>query len=217
MGTKRKIFIPLVITIILLAGFVFAWIMSFRIRSSRRFFIVITLIPFIVAAVIVFINGNIGAGVAIGGTFGLIRYRSAPGSSDEIASILVAMAGGISAGMGYIAYSVIILVGLSTLFVVFSNLSVFDHKSFTEERKLQITIPESLEYSGTFDEIFKQYLKRFERESVKTTAMGSMFRLSYRIQMKDITQEKEFIDNLRTKNGNLEISITPFDDKTNHL
>ena len=99
----------------LAAGFVYAWIMSFRVRSTKRFFIVTALLPFVVAAVITFVNGNIGAGVAIGGAFGLIRFRSAQGSADEIAAILVAMGSGIAFGMGYIGYGVVILIALSAV------------------------------------------------------------------------------------------------------
>ncbi|MBP5231625.1 MAG: DUF4956 domain-containing protein, partial [Clostridia bacterium] len=112
----------------LTAGFLYAWVMSFRIRSTKRFFIVTALIPFVVAAVITFVNGNIGAGVAIGGAFSLIRFRSAQGSADEIAGILIAMGSGIAFGMGYIGYGILILVCLSVLFMLLSFLPVFEHK-----------------------------------------------------------------------------------------
>lgn len=201
----------------LVSGFIYAWIMSFRVRSTKRFFIVATLIPFVVAAVITFVNGNIGAGVAIGGAFALIRFRSAQGSADEIAAILVAMGSGIAFGMGYIAYGVVILICLSVLFVLLSHVPVFEHKSMSADRMLRITIPESLEYSGTFDDIFAHYLKKAENAGVKTTGMGSMFRLSFKIQMKDPSEEKAFIDELRTKNGNLEIAVLPYTEHQNQL
>ena len=105
----------------LISGFIYAWIMSFRVRSSKRFFTVAALIPFVVGAVITFVNGNIGAGVAIGGAFGLIRFRSAQGSADEIAAILVAMGSGIAFGMGYLAYGAIILLGMALLFGLMSR------------------------------------------------------------------------------------------------
>jgi len=183
----------------LISGFLYAWIMSFRIRSTKRFFVVAALIPFVVAAVITFVNGNIGAGVAIGGAFGLIRFRSAQGSADEIAAILVAMGSGIAFGMGYLAYGVIILLFLGALFLLLGSMSIFEHKNMAEDRLLRITIPESLEYNGTFDEIFAHYLKRVENAGVKTTGMGSMFRLSYKVQMKDPAEEKTFIDELHEK------------------
>ena len=201
----------------LLFGILYAFVISFRIRSTRRFFTVTALIPFVVAAVITFVNGNIGAGVAIGGAFSLIRFRSAQGSADEIAAIFIAMASGIAFGMGYIAYGIIILVALSLLFIAFSALPIFEHKRFTEENLLRITIPESLEYQNAFDDVFKKYLTKCESVGIKTTAMGSMFRLSYKIKMKNTSQQKEFVDELRTQNGNLEIAIMPFVETENQL
>ena len=201
----------------LAAGFLYAWLMSFRVRSTKRFFIVTALIPFVVAAVITFVNGNIGAGVAIGGAFSLIRFRSAPGSADEIAAILAAMGAGIAFGMGYIAYGVVILLCLSVLFILISLVPLFEHKGMAAEQLLKITIPETLAYNGTFDEIFLRYLKKTENAGVKTTEMGSMFRLSYKVQLKDPAEEKDFIDALRTKNGNLEISLLPYTETQGQL
>ncbi|MCR5653465.1 MAG: DUF4956 domain-containing protein [Ruminococcus sp.] len=201
----------------LLFGILYAFVISFRIRSTRRFFTVTALIPFVVAAVITFVNGNIGAGVAIGGAFSLIRFRSAQGSADEIAAIFIAMSSGIAFGMGYIAYGIIILVCLSLLFIAFSALPIFEHKRFAEENLLRITIPESLEYQNAFDEVFKKYLTKCDNVGVKTTAMGSMFKLSYKIKMKDSARQKEFVDELRTQNGNLEIAIMPFVETENQL
>ena len=201
----------------LLAGVAYAWVMSYCIRSTKRFFLVVSLIPFVVAAVITFVNGNIGAGVAVGGAFGLIRFRSAPGSADEIAAILVAMGAGIAFGMGCLAYGVIILVCLAVIYLLLSRTPLFEHASREEEQLLRITIPESLEYNGTFDGIFARYLSRVEKAGAKTTGMGSMFRLSYKIRMKDAAEEKAFIDALRTKNGNLEIAILPYTEQVKEL
>lgn len=201
----------------LVTGFLYSWIMSFRVRSTKRFFIVTALIPFVVAAVITFVNGNIGAGVAIGGAFSLIRFRSAQGSADEIAAILVAMGSGIAFGMGYIGYGIVILLVLSVLFLLLSLVPLFEHKSMAEDQLLRITIPESLEYNGTFDDIFEHYLKKYENAGVKTTGMGSMFRLSYKVQLKNPSDEKAFIDELRTKNGNLEIALLPYTETQNQL
>ena len=201
----------------LLSGLIYSWIMSFHVRSTKRFFIVSALIPFIVSAVITFVNGNIGAGVAVGGAFGLIRFRSAQGSSEEMAAILVAMCAGIAFGMGYLAYGAIILLGIAALFLLLNHLDIFEHRGMAAQRLLRITIPESLEYNGAFDDVFARYLDKAESEGVKTTAMGSMFRLSYKIQMKDPAEEKALMDALRTRNGNLEIAILPYTEKTNQL
>ncbi len=202
----------------LVSGFVFSWLISFKIRAKRRFFIVTAVIPFVVAAVIAFVQqGNIGTGVAVGGAFSLIRFRSAPGSADEISAILIAMGSGIAFGMGYVTYGAMILVGMALIFMVLSMLPVFEHKSMSEERLLRITIPESLEYSGAFDDTFRHYLKSYENAGVKTTGMGSMFRLSFKIVMKDPAEEKAFIDEIRTKNGNLEIAVLPYTEPQNQL
>lgn len=200
-----------------LCGTLYAWIMARRVRSTKRFFIVVSMIPFVVGAVITFVNGNIGTGVAIGGAFSLIRFRSAPGSADEIAAILIAMGAGIAFGMGYLAYGVIILLALALLYYLFASLGLFDSKPMQEEQLLKITVPESLEYTDMFDEIFSRYLKSAERLGVKTTGMGSMFRLSYLIRMKDSKAEKAFIDELRTRNGNLEISLLPYSEQQAQL
>ena len=213
--TSNEFFIMAAVSLI--TGFVYSWLMSFRIRSTKRFFIVTSLVSFVVAAVITFVNGNIGAGVAIGGAFSLIRFRSAQGSADEIAAILIAMGSGIAFGMGYLAYGVLIMLGLSVLFFLFSLLPIFEHKSLAKDKLLRITIPESLEYTDVFNEIFSRYLKTYETAGIKTTNMGSMFRLSYKIQMKNEAEEKALIDEIRTKNGNLEVAITPYADTQNTL
>ncbi len=213
--TASQFFIMAAASIV--AGFVFSFLVSFRIKSTKRFFIVVSLVPFIVAAVITFVNGNIGAGVAIGGAFSLIRFRSAQGSADEIAAILIAMGSGIAFGMGYVTYGIIILLCLAGLFFALSYLPVFDHKGAADDKLLRITIPESLEYHDAFEDTFSHYLRSYESVGVKTTGMGSMFRLSFRIRMKEPGEEKEFIDELRTRNGNLEIAITPYTDEAGQL
>ena len=201
----------------LVSGFLYAWVMSFRVRSTKRFFLVIALIPFVVAAVITFVNGNIGAGVAIGGAFSLIRFRSAQGSAEEIAAILIAMGAGIALGMGFLAYGVLILLCLSVLFFLFSLLPVFEHKGQAKDQLLRVTIPESMDYHDAFKEPFDRYLSSCESVGVKTTGMGSMFRLSFKVRLKDPAEEKALIDALRTQNGNLEIALTPYVEASGQL
>ena len=194
----------------LVSGILFGWLMSFRIRATRRYFVVISLLPFIVGMVLAFINGSIGAGLAFGGAFALTRFRSAQGSSDEIAGVLMAMAAGVPFGMGYIGYGVIVLLGLALMFMLLTSLPVYEHRNMQQEKLLKITIPETLDYARVFDDIFSHYLEKAEAVGVKTTGMGSMFLLSFRIRMKDGCEEKAFIDELRTRNGNLEIAVLPY-------
>lgn len=201
----------------LVAGLLYAWIMSFRVRSTKRFFLVNAILPFVIATVITFVSGNIGAGVAFGGAFALIRFRSAQGTADELASILIAMCGGVAFGMGYLGYGALILIGLAALYFAISLLPIFEHKTLAQEKLLRVTIPESLDYIDVFDDTFAHYLKSYENVGVKTTGMGSMFRLSFKIRMKDPKEEKAFIDELRTKNGNLEIAVLPYVEAANQL
>ena len=184
----------------LASGLLYAWLLSFRIRAQDRFFLVSALVPFVVAFVITFVKGNIGAGVALGGgCFGLIRFRSAQGTADELAAVLIGMASG-----------VVILLALALLWLLLSSANLFRHRSMAADRLLRITIPETLEYNGAFDETFARYLRSAEPVGVKTTGMGSMFRLSYKVQLKDPAEEKALIDELRTRNGNLEIALLPY-------
>ena len=201
----------------LLSGIVFSWLMSFRIRAKSRFFLVTSLLPFVVGMMLTFVSSSIGAAVAFGGAFGLTRFRSAQGSADEIASVLIAMASGVAFGMGYIAYGVIAPVGLGIIYLALSSLKLFEHAGMREERLLKITIPESLDYARVFDDIFAHYLQSAEPVGVRTTGMGSMFRLSFRIRMKNPAEEKELIDELRARNGNLEISILPYAEPADQL
>ena len=201
----------------LVSGVLYSWLMSFRIRANKRFFIVSSIIPFVVGMVLTFVNGNIGAGVAFGGAFALTRFRSAQGSADEIAAVLISMGAGVAFGMGYIAYGVLTLLCMGIVFLALSSVKMFDHAAMREDKLLKITIPESLDYARVFDDTFAHYLKSAENVGVKTTGMGSMFRLSFKIKMKNPAEEKELIDELRTRNGNLEISILPYVEAQNEL
>ena len=193
----------------LIAGIIFAWIMSYKVRSTKRFFLVAAILPFAVGAVITFVSGNIGAGVAMSGAFGLIRFRSAQGSADELASILIGMSAGIAFGMGYLTYGVLILIVLGVLYNILSALPIFEHEG-PKEKLLTVTIPESLDYYDVFDGVFDRYLEKHESTGVKTTGMGSMFKLSFKVIMKDPKEEKAFIDEIRTMNGNLEVALLPY-------
>ncbi len=201
----------------LLSGILFSWLVSFRIRANRRFFIVTSVMPFIVGLVITFVSGNIGAGVAFGGAFALTRFRSAQGTADEIAAVLISAGSGVAFGMGYVAYGALSLLVLGLAFLALSSVKLFDHASLKQERLLSVTIPESLDFTGVFDDTFNRYLSSVESVGVKTTGMGSMFRLSYRIRMKNPAEEKEMIDELRTRNGNLEISLLPYSESMAQL
>ena len=194
----------------LCSGVLYSWLISFRIRANRRFFIVTSVLPLVVGLVLTVINGNIGAGIAFGGAFALTRFRSAQGTSDEITAVLIAMAAGCAFGMGYAAYGVLILVCMGLILLALSGVKLFDHSSMHSEKLLNITIPESLDYTRAFEEPFARYLEQAENVGVKTTGMGSMYRLSFKIRMRNPAEEKKLIDELRTRNSNLEIAVLPY-------
>ena len=207
----------IMVGVALISGVIYAWILSFRVKSTKRFFLVNALLPAVVGVILSFVNGNLGIGIAIGGAFALIRFRSAPGSADEIASIFITMGAGVAFGMGYLSYGAIVLIGFGLIYVGLTFLHIFEHKINEKEMLLRVTIPESLDYSDVFKPTFEKYLKESENVEVKTTGMGSMFRLSFKIKMKNPNEEKSLIDELRILNGNLEIQILPFEEKMNVL
>lgn len=184
-------------------GICTALISMFRSKCSQSFALALAVLPATVQMVIMLVNGNIGAGVAVAGAFSLVRFRSAPGSAREIASIFIAMAIGLATGMGYVAIAAIFFAVLAAVTLLLTCLGFGEGNS--AERVLKITIPEDLDYDGLFDDIFKTYLKSSSLERVKTSNMGTLYELRYRITLKGDTVPKEFIDELRCRNGNLNI------------
>lgn len=177
-------------------------------RYTKSFAITLAILPAVVCVVIMLVNGNIGAGVAVAGAFSLVRFRSAPGSAKEIVVIFIAMCSGLLVGMGYIAFAVIFTIIMAVILFVLNIVKIWNRKQAPKEKSLRITIPEDLNYTEVFDDIFKEFTERCETVSVKTANMGSMFKLKYNIVLKDVTREKQFIDELRCRNGNLEIMIS---------
>lgn len=187
----------------MICGLVIAALYMVRSDYSKNFVIALVILPALVQVVITVVNGNLGASVAVMGAFSLVRFRSAPGSAKDITAIFFAMAVGLANGMGYILYSATI-VGIVGVIYLFLTLSGFGEHG-VREKHLKVLIPESLDYTTVFDDIFEKYVKRLELTKVKTTDLGSIFELNYQITLKDAKQEKEFLDALRTKNGNLTI------------
>lgn len=188
----------------LVLGVAIALLHRFRSRCSKSFSVTLALLPAIVEMVIMLVNGNLGTGVAVMGAFSLVRFRSVPGSAKEIASIFLAMAVGLATGMGYLAAAALFVVILGLAHLVLT-LSPFG-ESKKAEKELKITIPESLDYTGAFDDVLGRYTDAWELVQVRTANMGSLYKLSYRIVLSDAGQEKKMIDEMRCRNGNLEIS-----------
>lgn len=195
----------------LILGFFLAIVSSYKANTSQSFFLSIALLPAVVCVVIMMVNGNVGAGIAVAGAFSLVRFRSAPGSAKEICAIFLAMGAGLILGMGYVGYAVLFTVILSAVLFAYVQLGIGNKQSLPQEKTLHVTIPENLDYETVFEEILEKYTAKHELTNVKTTNMGSLFKLTYGITLKEIGREKEFLDKLRTRNGNLEISLSKRD------
>lgn len=185
-----------------LLGFGTAFVSMYKQKCSQSFSIALVLLPVLIQVVILLVNGNIGAGVAVAGAFSLIRFRSAPGSAREICEIFLAMVIGIATGMGYIGIAVIFFIVAGALIIVLSAVHFGEN---TSERVLSITIPENMDYEGLFDDLLSQYTLEYYLERVKTTNMGTLYELRYIIVILGQTVPKEFLDALRCRNGNLNI------------
>ncbi|OJG92179.1 hypothetical protein RV15_GL003281 [Enterococcus silesiacus] len=171
---------------------------------SKNFVITLAVLPVLVQLVIMLVNGNLGTGVAVLGAFSLIRFRSVAGGAREITSIFWSMGIGLATGMGYVSYIAIFSV-IIACFLVFLNTIHFGEKQKVAEREIKVTIPEDLDYPDLFDDLFQQYAYTSSLDSVKTTNMGSLYELRYRITLKDSQTEKELMDAMRVRNGNLTI------------
>ena len=190
----------------LLLGIMISFTFCFRQKKSKGFILALTILPIIVQVIIMMVNGNVGTGVAVMGAFSLVRFRSAPGNAKDICGIFLAMAVGLATGTDQLILAAVFtaIVCAVTLIYSFSPLG-----SIRDSMKvLSITIPESLDYSEVFDDIFGKYTSHAELTASRTTGMGSLYKLTYEITLKDAKKEKEMIDELRTRNGNLEISCS---------
>ncbi len=187
-------------------GILISVLYMYKTKYSKSFVVTLAILPSIVSVIIMMVNGNLGAGVAVAGAFSLVRFRSVPGTAKEIGAIFLSMGTGLAIGMGYLGYATlfVIIVSLANLIL---NISAFGNVD-NSAKTLTITIPENLDYSDIFDDLFETYTTKASLNIVKTTNMGSLFKLTYEIVLQDIAKEKDFIDELRCRNGNLEISIT---------
>jgi len=172
-------------------------------RYNKGFVVTLALLPAMVQIVIALVNGNLGAGVAVAGAFTLVRFRSVPGSAREIGSIFFAMAIGLATGMGYLFYAFLFFIIIGAVNIILSK-SKFGNEN-QSMHTLKVTIPENLDYEGLFDDLFGKYTFGAEIDRVKTTNMGSLYEISYLVQLKTAAAPKEFLDELRCRNGNLNI------------
>lgn len=187
----------------LLCGLIVLLATSVRNRISKSFAITVFLLPAIVHTVIIMVNGNIGTGIAVAGAFSLVRFRSVPGRAREIASIFLSMTAGLTCASGYVAIAVLFTTLISVIMLVFSLIPIKREREY----ELHITVPESLNYYGAFDSVLKEYTRSNRLVKTKTSNMGSLYKLTYIVDLKNPADSKNMIDSLRERNGNLEIAL----------
>lgn len=175
-------------------------------RATKSMLTTLILIPVVVQLIIMMVNGNLGVGVSVMGAFSLVRFRSAPGNGEEIAAIFSAMAIGLATGTGYIGIAIAATAIISIVLLILRFIHVGEDGGLT--RQLKIIIPEDLDFTEVFDDIFDKYVKKPELQKVRTTNMGSLFELTYSIVLKDAKVEKKLIDEIRTRNGNLTVTVS---------
>lgn len=208
-GSSAAIELPkflLCVGVSLVIGLLIAVCYMIKSRYTKSFVVTLATLPAVVCMVIMMVNGNLGAGVAVAGTFSLVRFRSVPGTAREIGAIFLAMGAGLATGMGYLGYAALFTVILSGVSVIYTFSRVGEMDS--ARRTMKITIPEDLNYTDVFDDIFRKYTRAAELAGVRTSGMGSLFKLTYDLTLVDPSTEKAFIDELRCRNGNLEIVLT---------
>ncbi len=201
----------------LLIGFLLAGCYMYRARYTRSFVATLALLPAVVCVVIMMVNGNVGAGVAVAGAFSLVRFRSVPGTAKEIGALFLAMGTGLIVGMGYLGYAILCALVLGGASMLYTHLDFGCQRKSALRKIMHITIPEDLDYTGVFDDILSRYASDYELTCVKTTHMGSLFRLTYNLTLRSPDQEKPMIDELRCRNGNLEISLSKQETESQEL
>lgn len=200
----------------LLIGAFITWVYTYKNRYTTSFAVTLAMLPAIVCIVIMMVNGNVGAGVAVAGAFSLVRFRSVPGTAKEIGTIFLAMAAGLIAGMGYLGFAVLFSLIMGAVMFVLNVTGFGVKKAEVREKTLRITIPEDLNYGAVFDDLLKIFII-CEVVAVKTSNMGSLYKLTYHVTLKDNAEEKTFLDELRCRNGNLEISMMRQEANVNEL
>ena len=193
------------IGVALVLGIIISLTHKLTTKTTPNFLLTLAILPVLVLSVILLINGNLGTSLAVAGAFSLIRFRSIAGSSKEIISVFWAMAVGLALGMGYVTLAALITILVSIIIFVYSAISNKSQK--TAERKLKIQIPENLDYEEVFNEILDKYTDKYDLAKVKTTNMGSMYELHYMVELKDNVKEKEFMDEIRVRNGNMLVML----------
>lgn len=201
--TLKSVLLSIIVSLLL--GLFVAYIHMRTTKYTKNFIITLSILPLLVQIVMMMVNGNLGTSVAVLGAFSLIRFRSIPGNSREITSIFFAMAIGLATGMGQLILAIMLTIIIGFVLFILSK-SKFGDKKISDQ-VLKITIPETLDYNNVFNDIFNEYLEEYKLFQVKTTSMGSLYELSYKVSLKDDLCSKKLMDDIRVRNGNLKIVL----------
>ncbi|SDX54521.1 DUF4956 domain-containing protein [Paenibacillus sp. CF384] len=188
-------------------GLLISWTyMRTQVGYTQNFALTMIVLPVIVAIIILLIGSNVARAFSLAGAFSIIRFRSAPGDPKDIAFVLFTMAAGLACGVGSFGYAVLFTVVLCVLMFVLRAVN-FGAKRATQ-KLLKVTIPENLGYEEAFDEIFNMFDVAYELRKVRTTELGSLYEVVYAITLDPQTNQKELLDAIRCRNGNLDITLT---------
>ena len=192
----------------LILGLVVALVYMQGTRYTKSFVVTLALLPAIICVIIMMVNGSVGTGIAVAGAFSLVRFRSVPGTAKEICTLFLAMASGLITGTGYLGIAAIFTAVMCLVFLILGKVDFGYRRNADKYKTFRVMVPEDLDYTGVFEDVFSEYTSSCELMQVKTTNMGSMFRLTYDVVLRDPSREKELIDRLRCRNGNLEINVS---------
>lgn len=198
--------------ITLLTAFVLGIIISFtymktysRGHYSQGFLLTLIMIPCTISIIILLIGNNVASAFGLAGAFSIIRFRSTAGDPKDIAYVLFSMSAGLACGVGAPMYAALFTVSLCII-MFFLSITNFGAGK-TTDKMLKVVIPEDLDYQGVFDDVLKTYAVKHELKRVKTTDLGTLYELVYIVTMKNGTNEKEFLDAIRCRNGNLNVIL----------
>lgn len=208
--------LALCLAVSLALGLALALVYCVRHRHTRSFVVTLAILPAVVCVVIALVNGNVGTGVAVAGAFSLVRFRSVPGSARDMGFVFLAMCVGLACGMGYVAVAVLTTVVVGGAYLLYQLMGL-GGAAPVAERSLRISVPEDLDFTTLFDDVLNRYATDWRLMSVKTANMGSLYRLTYALTLADGVSERELLDELRCRNGNLEVALSYQEMNNNEL
>ena len=195
----------LCVGVAIVLGIVISYTHKATTKTTPNFLLTLGILPVLVEVIILLASGQVEVSLAVAGAFSLVRFRSMPGNSKEIVSVFWAMAIGSALGLGYIWLSVVITIIVAILMFVYT--SILNKSTDNSQRRLKVVIPENLDYDDVFKDLLKKYTKEYELRKAKTTNMGSTYELTYLISLKNGIKEKQFMDDIRVRNGNMTVLL----------